>query len=74
MTFFLLGFHLCSLRLAAFLYDRDKFTDNRGLSEIKACLHERWRGQRPLLWGTALVQSELQEALHCGLLGLELDS
>jgi len=63
----------CSLRLAAFLYDRDNFTDNSGLSEIKTFLRERWRGQRPLLWGAALVQSELQEALHCGLLGLELD-
>jgi glycerol-3-phosphate dehydrogenase len=64
----------CSLRLTAFLYDRDKFTGNSGLSEIKAFLSERWRGQRPLLWGTALVQSELQEAIHCGLLGLELDA
>ncbi len=64
----------CSLRLTSFLYDREQFTDNSGLSEIKAFLRERWRGQRPLLWGTALVQSELQEALHCGLLGLELDA
>jgi glycerol-3-phosphate dehydrogenase len=63
----------CSLRLAALLYDRDKFSDSSGLSDIRAFLRERWRGQRPLLWGTALAQSELQEALHCGLLGLEMD-
>jgi hypothetical protein len=24
------------------------------------------------LWGRSLVQEELQEALHCGLFGLEL--
>jgi hypothetical protein len=24
------------------------------------------------MWGAALIQAELQEAMHCGLLGLEL--
>jgi hypothetical protein len=29
---------------------------------------------RPILWDTALLQEELQEALHCGYYGLELKS
>jgi glycerol-3-phosphate dehydrogenase len=37
-------------------------------------LNARWRGMRPILWDTALLQEELQEALHCGYYGLELKS
>ena len=33
----------------------------------------RWRGIRPVLWDVGMVQEELQEALHCGLFGLEQD-
>jgi glycerol-3-phosphate dehydrogenase len=62
----------CGLRLAAHLYNRGHLQDSQGVEELRAFLRERWRGQQPLLWDTALAQAELLEAMHCGLFGLEL--
>jgi glycerol-3-phosphate dehydrogenase len=62
----------CSLRVAAHLYDRGVFDGREGIADLKAFLKERWRGQHPIMWGPTLIQAELQEAMHCGLLGLEL--
>ena len=62
----------CSVRVAAYLYDRGIFDSREGLADLKSFLKERWRGQHPIMWGTPLIQAELQEAMHCGLLGLEL--
>ncbi len=64
----------CSQRVAAALYDCGEYRDGQGLSSLREFLRERWRGQHPLLWGTALVQAELLEALHCGFLNLELET
>lgn len=62
----------CSLRVCAHLYDRAAVSGDAGIGEIRAFLSERWRGVAPILWGFPLMQAEFQEALHCGLLGLEL--
>jgi glycerol-3-phosphate dehydrogenase len=64
--------NFCSLRIAAFLYDRDLLSADQGASEIHSFINERWKGQRCLLWDTPVVQAELQEAMHCGFFGLEL--
>lgn len=61
----------CSLRLAAHLHRHGLLAGRQGLEQIKAFLEERWRGQRPVLWGSQLGQAELQEAIHCGLLDLD---
>ena len=61
----------CSLRMAAHMYDNGMLKGDEGIDELKDFLNERWRGMQPLLWGPAVGQAELQEALHCGLLGLE---
>jgi glycerol-3-phosphate dehydrogenase len=58
--------------VAAHLYDAGVFADAEGLPEVRRFLSERWRGLRPLLFDFPLVQAEFQEALHCGLFGLEL--
>ena len=63
----------CSQRVAAYLHDRGEYQNGQGLTNLREFLKERWRGQHPLLWDTALIQSELLEAMHCGLFGLELD-
>jgi glycerol-3-phosphate dehydrogenase len=63
---------MCGLRLAAYLYDRGVLEKDQGPLSLAAFLDERWRGVRPLLWDISLIQSELQEALYCGLFGLEL--
>ncbi len=62
----------CSLRVSAYLHDRDAGYSDRNLSCISDFLRERWKGLRPVLWGGQLMQAELQEALQCGLLNLEL--
>jgi glycerol-3-phosphate dehydrogenase len=63
----------CSLRMTAHLYNQGMIKDRQGVTELKDFLNERWRGIQPLLWGSAVAQAELQEALHCGLLNLEVD-
>ncbi len=63
----------CGVRLSAHLYDRGELSGRRGLAELRAFLSARWRGLRPVLWDTALLQEELQEALHCGYFGLDLE-
>ena len=62
----------CGLRTVAHLYQTGDFQAQRGLAEIIDFFSERWRGQRPVLWGEQLAQAELAEALHCGLFGEEL--
>jgi len=61
----------CSERIAAYMVDRGDITGNESINQLKSFLQERWRGQRPLLWDTPMVQSELQEAIHCGFLNLD---
>jgi glycerol-3-phosphate dehydrogenase len=63
----------CSLRMTAHIYNRGMLKGGEGIDELRDFLNERWRGMQPLLWGPAVAQAELQEALHCGLMGLELD-
>lgn len=63
----------CSLRVAAYLYDRNIFHGDQGVGELCVFLRQRWRGQRPLLWDMPLAQAELLEAMHCGFFGLELE-
>jgi glycerol-3-phosphate dehydrogenase len=63
----------CSLRLAAFLYDEGHLAGRTGIAELQAFLMERWRGRRSLMWDLEVAQAELLEAMHCGLLGLELE-
>lgn len=63
---------MCGLRLAAYMYDRGELLSDQGLDTLREFLCERWRGVRPLLWDMPLIQAELQEALYCGLFGLEL--
>ena len=62
----------CAVRTVAHLYQHGDFRARRGLAEILDFFNERWRGQRPVLWGEQLAQAELMEALHCGLFGEEL--
>jgi glycerol-3-phosphate dehydrogenase len=62
----------CSQRVLAELYEGKYLNDTEGIAELRSFLRERWRGQQPLLWNTALAQAELLEAMHCGLFGLDL--
>ncbi len=64
----------CGIRVNAHLYDRGVLLGQQGIGDLQTFLGARWRGMRPILWGTALAQEELQEALHCGLFSLDLES
>jgi glycerol-3-phosphate dehydrogenase len=61
----------CGIRICAYMYDHGQLDSNQGLQDLKAFLSSRWKGMRPMLWDAALIQEELQEAMHCGLFGLE---
>jgi len=58
--------------MIAHLYERGELESDQGLSLLRNFLERRWHGLRPILWGPQLAQEELQEALHCGLFGLDL--
>ena len=62
----------CGPRITAHFYDRGVLQDNTGLHELTHFIERRWRGKRPVLWGHTLMQAELQEAVHCNILDLEL--
>ncbi len=62
----------CGVRVTAYLYDQGELQPEQCLINLKEFLAKRWHGQYPTLWDKQLVQSELLEALHCGLFGLEL--
>jgi len=64
----------CALRTSAYLYDAGEVENDEGLNGIQAFISERWRGIRPLLWDTPLIQAELQEAIYCGMFGLEIST
>ncbi len=61
----------CGVRVTGHLCDRGELTSREAQTELKRFLQERWKGERPILWGGQLIQSELKEAIYCGLLGLE---
>jgi glycerol-3-phosphate dehydrogenase len=54
------------------LLEQGELDADQGLQDLKRFLSSRWKGMRPILWDTALIQEQLQEAMHCGLFGLEL--
>ena len=64
----------CSIRVTAALYDADVFRSRQGIAQLVDFLRSRFKGQKPILWGTQLAQSELAEALHCGLFSLEQEA
>ena len=61
----------CGARITAHLYDCALAAGTGGTAGLKRFLRERWRGQRPVLWGDQMAQAELKEALYLGLMGLD---
>ena len=63
----------CSVRVLAHLVGTRTSDASGTLPELKAFLNERWKGQRSVLFHEQARQAELNEAIHCALLGLELE-
>lgn len=61
----------CSLKIASYLHSKGIYRGQEGIRHIKAMIQNRWKGFRPVVWGDAAAQLELQEALQCGLFGFE---
>jgi glycerol-3-phosphate dehydrogenase len=64
----------CGLRITEYLYEKGIFEKEKGIASLRKFLESRWKGLRPVLWGRQMVQEQLQEAVHCGLFGLEKNS
>jgi len=62
----------CAARVTSHLYDRDLYERCEGRGHMRDFMSERFKGVRPVLWGKQMPQMELAEALHCGLMGLDL--
>lgn len=62
----------CGKRVSAFLQEHGHLKDYDSLADLKRFLEERWRGERPVLWHSQIMQSELKEALYCGSFNLEM--
>jgi glycerol-3-phosphate dehydrogenase len=61
----------CVYRLLGILNERRRNGKNDDSNEIlKDFLEERWRGIRPVLWGTAMKEEELIESIYKGLFNL----
>ncbi|HSB05122.1 MAG TPA: anaerobic glycerol-3-phosphate dehydrogenase subunit GlpA [Thermodesulfobacteriota bacterium] len=60
----------CIYRLLGLLHDL-KMADGDSNKVLKEFLEERWRGIRPILWGTALKEEELIESIYKGIFNLK---
>jgi glycerol-3-phosphate dehydrogenase len=63
----------CGPRLTAYLFDQGELEAGQGLHGLREFVRSRWKGLHPILWDRQLQQAELSEAMHCGILGLEME-
>jgi glycerol-3-phosphate dehydrogenase len=59
----------CAYRLLGVLHDFGRAGGDSNKT-LKGFLEERWKGIRPILWGTALKQEELIESIYKGIFNL----
>ena len=64
----------CGYGVTAYLYDNNAIHGKEGLDDLREFLQERWKGERPVLWRSQMIQAELKESFYCGLCGLEMES
>jgi len=62
----------CGSGITACLYNNKDVRGREGLDDLRDFLQERWKGERPVLWRSQLIQAELKESFYCGLCGLEM--
>ncbi len=61
----------CGKRVLAFLQETGHLKGPEGLKSLGEFLQERWKGERPVLWHSQIMQAEFKEALYCGSFDLE---
>lgn len=61
----------CAFRTAAILHADGAYDREHANATLRAFLEERWRGQRPVLWGSQLRQAWLDDWIFQGVLDVE---
>ena len=61
----------CGKRVLSFLQETGHLEGPEGLKSLGEFLEGRWKGERPVLWHSQIMQAELKEALYCGSFDLE---
>jgi glycerol-3-phosphate dehydrogenase len=59
----------CVYRLLGVLHDLGMVKEDSNKA-LKGFLEERWKGIRPILWGSALKEEELIEGIYNGIFNL----
>ena len=62
----------CGKRISALFQEQGLMGGAEGLEDLISFLQERWRGERPVLWHSQIMQAELKEALYCGSFDMEI--
>jgi glycerol-3-phosphate dehydrogenase len=61
----------CAYRAAAILHEVAGVGAAEATQALASFAQERWKGQRPLLWGQSLRQALLDEHIYRAILGLD---
>jgi glycerol-3-phosphate dehydrogenase len=61
----------CAYRAAAILHEAIGLDVAQATDALAEFAQERWKGQRPLLWGQSLRQALLDEHIYRNILGLD---
>ena len=61
----------CAFRTAAILHGHGEYDRAEANAALRAFVQERWKGQRPVLWGQQLRQARLDAWIFQGVLDLE---
>jgi glycerol-3-phosphate dehydrogenase len=61
----------CAFRAAAILHGQKEYGRSQANAALRAFTQERWKGQRPVLWGQQLRQARLDAWIFQGVLDIE---
>jgi len=61
----------CAFRTAALLHGHGEYDRAEANAALRAFVQERWKGQRPVLWGQQLRQARLDAWIFQGVLDIE---
>jgi len=61
----------CAFRTAAILHGQKEYGRPQANATLRAFVQERWKGQRPVLWGQQLRQARLDAWIFQGVLDIE---
>ena len=63
---------LCACRAATLLCKASGDAEST-LADLASFMNERWKGMRPVAWGSTLNEAQLTTTIYEGLCGLSMD-